>query len=148
MIRLRIDGVPKPGGSKRAFVINGRARLTDASGKAGKDWRGDVKAVARQVYGGPLLSVPLSVRVTFIMPRPQKHYRANGQLKPTAPAMCPTKPDATKLWRSAEDALTGVLWADDALIVDQHVQKRYAAPGERPGAEIAVWEWAIPREAM
>jgi Holliday junction resolvase RusA-like endonuclease len=35
-------------------------------------------------------------------------------------------PDATKLLRGLEDALTGVVWHDDAQIVSQHVEKRYA----------------------
>lgn len=46
-----------------------------------------------------------------------------------------TKPDSTKLVRAVEDALTGVLWGDDAQVVDQHVFKRYGVP-ERAEIEV------------
>jgi Holliday junction resolvase RusA-like endonuclease len=53
--------------------------------------------------------------------------------------MYPTNPpDATKLLRSTEDALTGIVWKDDKLIVDQLVSKNYQRPGIYPGAKITV----------
>lgn len=45
------------------------------------------------------------------------------------------KPDATKLWRSTEDALTGIAWRDDAQISVQVVEKRY---GSQSGALIQI----------
>jgi len=33
-----------------------------------------------------------------------------------------------KLARAVEDALTGVIWADDAQIVDEVIRKRYGRP--------------------
>ena len=56
----------------------------------------------------------------------------------SAPAWPTVKPDATKLWRSTEDGLTGVLWRDDARIVCQLVRKVYAEDG-RTGAAVKVW---------
>jgi Holliday junction resolvase RusA-like endonuclease len=51
-------------------------------------------------------------------------------------------PDGSKLIRSTEDALTGILWGDDGQIVRHGlVEKRYAGwPGSlsRPGAVITV----------
>ena len=47
------------------------------------------------------------------------------------------RPDATKLVRAVEDALTGLVWRDDAQVVIQTVRKRYGHP-ER--AEIFVQE--------
>jgi Holliday junction resolvase RusA-like endonuclease len=41
------------------------------------------------------------------------------------------------LWRAAEDALTGIVWADDAQITDQRVQKCYST---MPGVSITVEE--------
>jgi Holliday junction resolvase RusA-like endonuclease len=41
-----------------------------------------------------------------------------------------SKPDVLKLARAAEDALTGIIWSDDALIVQEHLYKAYdATPG-------------------
>jgi Holliday junction resolvase RusA-like endonuclease len=50
-------------------------------------------------------------------------------------------PDLTKLMRSTEDALTGILWVDDARITDQHARKRYCEPGQAPGAQISISVW-------
>jgi Holliday junction resolvase RusA-like endonuclease len=48
-------------------------------------------------------------------------------LKPTAPTWCITKPDATKLVRGIEDAITNAgLWRDDAQVARQFVEKSYA----------------------
>jgi Holliday junction resolvase RusA-like endonuclease len=72
------------------------------------------------------------------MPRIGSHYGSGKnaeKLKPTAPKFHTVKPDATKLLRSTEDALTGILWRDDAQIARQTVEKSY---GERAGAWITV----------
>ncbi len=69
------------------------------------------------------------------MPRPKAHSRKDGVLKDDAPNWHANKPDATKLLRSLEDALTGVLWIDDSRIVRQQVKKIY---GARPGADVEV----------
>lgn len=132
-----VPGTPKPGGSKRAFIIKGRAILTDASGKAGKDWRGDVKVFARGRIDKPLAGA-LTLKVDFHMPRPKSHYRTGkhaGVLRDDAPVWHTSKPDATKLLRSLEDALTGIAWADDSQIAVQAVSKVYS---ETPGASVTV----------
>ena len=139
-ITFTVSGVPKPGGSKRAFVKFAKsgkayANITDDSGKGGTDWRGDVKSAALAAYRGDPMDTPLSLTVVFIMPRPSAHWRKNGALKPNAPSFHAVKPDATKLLRSLEDALTGIIWRDDSRIVEQNVTKRY---GTKPGAEVTV----------
>lgn len=139
-ITLRVAGVPAPGGSKRAFVNRrtGRAIVVEDC-KRNKTWREDVRAVAIEaMQGRELLTGPLQVFVTFYLPRPKNHYRTgkhSGELKSNAPWYHITKPDATKLWRSTEDALTGIIWRDDAQVAEQVIQKHYAA---KPGAVITV----------
>jgi Holliday junction resolvase RusA-like endonuclease len=135
MIQFFAPGIPRPGGSKtyKGRSKAGRAILVDAS-KYGKDWRAMV-ALACADASRAALEGPLSMDVTFIMPRPKSHYRANGALKDSAPVYHTSKPDATKLMRSTEDALTGIAWRDDAQVVRQTVVKMY---GERPGAEVVI----------
>ena len=38
------------------------------------------------------------------------------------------RPDLSKLIRATEDALTGIIYADDAQIVDIHAKKEYGLP--------------------
>lgn len=146
MIRFEVIGVPQPGGSKNAFPLrhkdgspvlgkNGRqvTVVSDANPKV-KDWRVAVVAAAREAYRGPLLTGPVSLRVLFRFPRLKGHLGKRGLL-PSAPPYPATKPDATKLLRSLEDALTGILWRDDAQVVEQWVAKVY---GEPAGAIVAI----------
>lgn len=140
-ISFFVSGIPKPAGSKRGFVMGKRAVLVDASGQAGKDWRGDVKHVGKEAYKGPLLDEPLILTVTFYYDRPKSHYYTGKRshiLRDNAPKYKETMPDATKLLRAVEDALTKVLWHDDARICVQYVKKVYCGETERPGAEITV----------
>lgn len=136
MIDLFIPGIAKPAGSKRGFLNRhtGRVAVVDACAKS-KDWKTDVKAGAMAAYDGELLTGPLRLDVRFVMQRPKSHRRSNGELKPNAPLYHTSKPDATKLLRAVEDALTGVVWCDDAQIAIQHVTKVY---GDRPGASLSV----------
>lgn len=143
-----IHGVPKPGGSKRGFAFrrpNGKlgVSMTDASGQAGKDWRGDVKSAALAEMRVPKAPFPnpggaLRLLVEFRMPRPKSHYRKDGTLKPGMPVYHTIKPDTTKLLRSLEDALTGILWNDDAQIAVQSASKSYADPGWPSGATVTL----------
>ena len=136
-IEFRVYDIPRPGGSKKAFIVNGRACVTEA-GRHTKAWRQAVKVAAMTKYEGPLLDGPLALRVTFFMRRPKSHYRTGkhaGELKPNAPKWHAKQPDTTKLLRSTEDALTGVIWRDDSQVVFQTAGKKY---GEKPGALITV----------
>jgi crossover junction endodeoxyribonuclease RusA len=136
MIDFFCPGLPKPGGSKKAFYNAklGRSLIVDASNN--KDWRASLGVHAQQARGSkPLYDEPLQLTVIFVMPRPKNHFRANGELKPNAPDFHTSRPDATKLLRCLEDALTNVVWRDDSLIVIQQVKKQY---GINPGAHVTV----------
>jgi Holliday junction resolvase RusA-like endonuclease len=135
-IRIFIPGIPGTAGSKKGFVNpkTGRVIVTDSSGKKGKTWRSDVQVYASQVMGGrPPLSVALDVTFTFILPRPKGHFgsgKNSGTVKASAPRYPETRPDALKMARAAEDALTGICYRDDSLIVDEHLYKRYSDEGK------------------
>jgi Holliday junction resolvase RusA-like endonuclease len=131
-IVIEVRGIPKPGGSKRHV---GNGVLIDSSGKKGADWRGDCKTVALVAMNGrDPIDAPLSVSFTFTFPRPRSHYTSKG-LRPAAPTYKVSAPDTTKLIRSIEDALTGIVWKDDSRIVIQSATKLY---GDRPGAVVEV----------
>jgi Holliday junction resolvase RusA-like endonuclease len=141
-IRFEVFGEARPAGSKRAFVNphTGQAIVTDDSGKKGKTWRADIQAAAREAYDGPLLDGALDILVTFYRARPKSHYRTGKNadlLKDSAPRYPTARPDATKLLRAVEDALTGIIWVDDSLIVSQHAFKRFADDG-RPKVKVEV----------
>ncbi len=134
-----------PGGSKRAFAIKkggvytGRTVVFDDAGQRNKDWRQACVLMAHETdVSGPFRG-PLRVDFDFTMPRLKAHYHTSktnaGLLREGAPKWHTVKPDRTKLTRSTEDALKGIVWADDAQIVAGSTTKAY---GDRPGCRITV----------
>lgn len=139
--QLTVIGAAQPAGSKRAFVNKktGRAAVVDANPKS-KDWKGEVAKRAGEVWTDELLHGPLEVTFTFYRPRPASHYgtgRNAGKVKGSAPRFPTTRPDVLKLARGVEDALTGVIWRDDAQIVTETLLKQWGNP---PRVEIEIEE--------
>lgn len=139
-IKFEVHGKPEPRGSKRAFLINGHVRITDAN-KNSAGWMQDVaRAAIRAVIEAgkhkPVFAGPVALVVEFTLKRPKSHYRADGTLKPGAPLPHTVKPDATKLLRGIEDAMAGIMWHDDAQVAAQSVLKGY---GDTPGAAVFVY---------
>jgi len=138
-LRFFVPGMPKTAGSKRVFINpkTGRPIVTDDN-KKGKDWRASVQLFASQSMGQrPILDEPLQIAFKFILPRPKSHFGKKG-VRPSASYYPITKPDVLKLARAAEDALTGIVWRDDSLIVDEHLFKRYSDEG-KAGCWISVY---------
>lgn len=150
MISFTVVGEAQPAGSKRAFVVNGRAVVSDANAKS-RPWKQEVAQVAHEAYVKwaesqvsmpgdiALLGCPLEVQFVFFQPRPKGHYgtgRNAGILKPLAPRFPATRPDVLKLARGVEDALTGVVWRDDSQIVCEHLFKCYGEPAR---VEVRIW---------
>ncbi len=130
-IKFFVPGKPRPAGSKRAIHhrVTGKIIVLDMSGKPGKAWRKAVAVAAKAAMCGPPLDVPLRLHLIFVFSRPKSHYgtgRNRANLKASAPRLPGVQPDATKLLRSVEDAMTGIVYEDDALIVYQLVEKCYA----------------------
>lgn len=123
-----VYGVAAPAGSKSVgYRKGGRAFVYDASRRSAP-WKRQVAAAAGEaMQGEPLLEGGLMLIVTFHVPRPKGHYGARG-LKPSAPPHPITRPDVTKLLRGLEDACTGVVWRDDAQVVNQTARKLYGEP--------------------
>jgi Holliday junction resolvase RusA-like endonuclease len=142
-VRFVIAGKPAPGGSKRGFVRGGRVVMVDQSGQAGKDWRVAVQDKALAERGDkPLLTGPVYLSVRFGEPRPKAHYRKDGSLS-TAGLDSPRptrKPDALKLARALEDALTGIVFVDDSQIAVELIEKTWRKREDGYLTEVAVRE--------
>jgi Holliday junction resolvase RusA-like endonuclease len=143
IISFFVPGKPQPAGSKRAFIVNRKidhkpiAVVSDANPKS-KDWKIDVKHFAAEEYSGPLLTGPLLLELTFYLVRPEFHRNQSGLTK-SAPRHPISKPDLLKLTRGVEDALTGMIWRDDAQIVDHILRKRYVkGPFQQQGVMVEI----------
>lgn len=147
-IALTVHGLPAPQGSKRHV---GGGVMIESSKKV-KPWRQDVKYTAllatQAADDWTLLDGPLAVAMTFTFDRPKGHYRTGRNahlLRDAAPIRPAGTPDLSKLVRSTEDALTGVVWKDDARVVEYvRLGKWYAGTDAEdvlavPGCVIRVW---------
>lgn len=131
-VTFHVNGLAAPAGSKRGFhnPRTGRVIITDDS-KRSKPWQAAVRDAAVEAMSGGLFVGPLELVVTFTVPRPKGHYgsgRNAERLLPSAPPFPAVKPDVTKLVRAVEDALTGIVWRDDAQVIAQHASKVYGEP--------------------
>ena len=137
-VTFRVEGMaPAPQGSKRHV---GKGVMIESCANV-KPWRLLV-AHAAVASGVPLLRGPVRLSLVFLFTRPAGHYRKDGTLKPSAPAYHAVKPDGSKLQRSTEEALSGLVIEDDARIVGTVWEKRYCVGNERPGALITVIQLA------
>jgi Holliday junction resolvase RusA-like endonuclease len=160
-----VAGKPEPQGSTKSFGYIPKDKATGAQRmqrtKTGKlvpviltattsdnpknsDWRRTVGFAARAALSDLNLiraaegkarimqpiEGPVQLTVRFYLPRP-KYLKARE-----TPHV--TRPDASKLLRSLEDAMTGIVYRDDGQIVELTVWKGFAALGTSARAEITV----------
>lgn len=136
-VSFTVYGVAQPAGSKRAGMSKGGKMFVRDDAKRSRPWKTQVSQAAGQAMGASaLLDGPLELSVIFRVPRPKGHYGARG-LRPSAPAYPAVRPDVTKLLRAVEDACTGIVWRDDAQVVEQHAVKLYGEPAH---VAVKVWE--------
>jgi crossover junction endodeoxyribonuclease RusA len=124
-VTFTVRGIPVPQGSARAFIAGGRAIVaTEAHRGSLGAWRTAIATEARAAMGeDPLLTGPVRVDLLFVLPRPKSAPKR--RLYPDG------KPDVDKLARAALDALTGVVFSDDARVCLLKAAKVY--PGEAAG---------------
>lgn len=128
MFSAWIEGKPAPQGSKKAFVINGKAVLVE-SAAGNKTWRKTVTQaiIANRSY--KKFEGAVNMSLVFYMPK----AASNKTQQMTQ------KPDIDKLCRSVLDAASdSELIKDDSRIVLLSASKKWAEDGQ-PGVMIMVW---------
>lgn len=132
-LSITITGIPVPQGSLRAFTRNGRAWASSDNPRT-RPWKAAVTAEAARAVEALGLATPaydrrpVAVIAVFRLPRPKGHYGKRGLL-PSAPRYPAGMPDLDKLVRAALDALTGVVWRDDAQVISVLATKVYPDEG-------------------
>jgi crossover junction endodeoxyribonuclease RusA len=125
LLRAFVPGVPRPQGSKSVAVDErtGRARLYEQS-KYLSGWRRDVGAIAimnRTGLAKAGTSVAVIARFAFPAKKQLSLMSTPAHVKP---------PDVDKLLRAVFDALTGIVWDDDAQVTKVEATKCFAGePG-------------------
>lgn len=132
-VRIIVPGRPRTQGNHRTSAAG---HVYDTN-KRLKAWRAAIVWAAKIAMVGrdPFVAVPLVMEVVFFVDR-------NGSAfdEPIAHQLG----DASKMLRAAEDSLTGVVYDDDARLVEVTATKQYAK--HTPGAVIEVRQWVAEHD--
>lgn len=143
MIEFFCPGKPATKGSTRQVWSRSQNRLfTAGANPRTKAWQG-VVACAAQEAGVTRTEGPVVVSCEFRFARPASHFGTGKNaraLRGSAPRYPMTRNigDTDKLVRACLDALEGLLYTNDAQVVDARGTKRWCEPGESEGALIRV----------
>lgn len=139
-VSFTVYGIAAPAGSKTTGVSNAGKRFVRDSNPASQHWKTEVAAAAGKAMEANNISLmegPLQMVLSFYRPRPKGHYGAQMRVKDSAPSYPTTRPDASKLTRAVEDAMSSIVYRDDSQIVHQQVSKNWGEPAR---VEVTVWE--------
>ena len=143
-LKFDVPGKASPSGSKKAFRHSSSGKVIVMDTAKNKDnWQATVALFAAQAMtnaGQKQTESPVMLHIEFSFARPKSHYGSGKnaeKLKDSAPRHHTQKPDVTKLVRCTEDALTGVVWRDDAAVVMTNAKKQW---GESDHVSILVSE--------
>lgn len=150
VLKFEVLGKPEPAGSKKGipYAVAGHCRcnVIDDNDKA-QDWKDSVGVMAKAAMKRDGIDMvdgfPVAVHFAFVVTRPKGDHRRGrnaGRLRDGAPIYPIKIPDVLKLARAVEDGMTGIVYRDDAQIVDEVLTKRY---GKHPGVEISIY--VLPR---
>lgn len=139
MKATRVDGIPKPKGSTKPYYNKHTGKLGVKSDCKGlKGWESLVRLHAKRDLGKwEKGDKPLGVSMDFYFPRPASHF-LHCQLRSDAPQYHEQVPDVDKLARAVLDALTGVVFDDDAEVQGVFAEKHWESPECKPGVEIVI----------
>ena len=127
MISFQVYGVPVTQGSARAILSRSTKRpllIQDRSVEL-RSWRENVASAAARATKEPLRGA-VSLALVFDLPAPKSRPPALRTVRQVEEWAYPwRRPDLDKLARAVLDALTGILFLDDAQVVDLRLMKRY-----------------------
>jgi len=129
VLTFTVPGMPQGKARPRVSLKNGKARAyTPQKTRA---YEGRVCFFAARELAGDfeLLTLPVAVEIIAWYQRPKSHYgtgRNAGVLKPQFENVWPgTVPDLDNVEKAICDSLNGLVWKDDAQVVDMRSRKFY-----------------------
>ncbi len=140
-IEFRVDGPPVAQPRQRVRIVTPRHGKPFASNYLPAsdpvhDYKTRVASAANNAYWGvEPLTGPVEVEILAVFGRPQCRV---WKRKPMPRTRKIGKPDFDNVAKAVCDALTGVVWRDDAQITDAWIRKREASGDETPHTIVRV----------
>lgn len=137
-ITIRLDGEPVAQLRPKAAARRGkdgtvRARVYEPGKSA--TYKRACATQARSAFSGEPLTGPLAVELDLFFRCPVSDRRVR---QPRRRRWHAKKPDADNVCKAVVDALTGIVWQDDAQICHLTIRKWIAAQDESPFALVVV----------
>ena len=135
MVTVTVAGHPITQGSKQAIRRrDGGISMIESGGDRLTQWRHAINDEARHATNGTSPATgPVTIEAHFTIPKPA----STPKRRRTWPIKTRSG-DLDKLARAALDAMTGVVYTDDAQVIDLHVTKDLADHDRPPGVAIIV----------
>lgn len=122
-VTFSVPGRPVPQPRPKICVRQGQPHGYTERKHAIHAYRAAIAAAASTAGATPTDEAPLTLIVDLVFVRPKSHYRANGQLKPSA-LKVPCG-DCSNYLKGIEDALKRVAYVDDVQVGKVVVEKSY-----------------------
>lgn len=139
MISFRVNAVPvaQPRQRHRVLTVGGRtfAQNYVPAKHPVQDFKASVRMAASAAHSGAPIEGPIFLRAVFVFPRPKRLIWKSRAMPRERHA---SKPDVDNALKSVKDALTGLLWRDDAQVCSVKASKWYASGDESPRVEISI----------
>ena len=134
-ITFRVYGIPQTKGSTKSFMRPGmRFPITTNDNPRNKAWAQTVSGEAQRHRPSMPIAGPVGLVLWFYMPKPKSYPK-------TKTLFATKRPDLDKMVRSIKDALKGVMYLDDAQVVQLKAAKAY---DDAPGVAVAVTDELPP----
>ncbi len=133
-VAFPLPGHPQGKGRARAFLRGGH--IGHYTPEKTRSYEGMIRVAAMDAMAGrPPFTVPVTMEVSAFFavpaswPKKRRDDALAGRVRPGK------KPDLSNVQKAAEDAINGVVFLDDALIVSSYAMKRYS---DMPRVEVLV----------
>ena len=126
IVRFKVSCNPVPQGRPRIIKRGQHYGMKDH--EKSRDYKDMLRLLAHEHRMDPLLVGPLRLELLFEIRRPQSCRKRD--------VWRDKKPDLDNLIKAVTDAMTGVIWRDDAQIVALMAEKPYS---DSPGVTVTVW---------
>lgn len=142
LLKFEVPGEPVAKGRPKFARIGAGVRAYTP--KATEKAEGNVRLFAYQAMAGRApFDGPLALEMWAYrskgMPRPGKTGPGKELLAMLEGRIAPTtKPDGDNYLKMVSDACNGVVYVDDALLVDTTIRRRYS---DRPRLEVTLYRW-------
>ncbi len=133
-ISFTVPGDPVPKGRPKFTSVNGRVKAYTPAKT--KHYENVIAAFAKMAMrGADPLSCPVSVKIGIFLAIPASWSKKKKEMALVGEVMPTKKPDADNVTKACFDGMNGIVYADDAQIVESFQKKEYSL---EPRVEIQV----------